>query len=184
MQYKHIQVGSYNIHVFDDVFTLHEREKFYSYFSSSAFKLGWGDSVELHEQGKKYLHSKYTAEDIQKSNFISVLDQKNNLDLNKLLTGMAVTGAVVNLSTPAYSYVSHGHNQKLSMLYYANLRWQEDWAGETMFFSEDLKDVLFTSPYTPGRIIIFDNPLPHSMRAQSMSGPQYRFTFAAFLDSV
>ena len=184
MQYKHIQVGKYNIHILDDVFTLSEREWFYMFFSKSMFKLGWEDSIELHEKHKQYLYSEYASQDVNNSKFFTTLHGKQYAEINHIFQDKKPTLSVVNLSTPAYSYLAHSHSEKLSLLYYANLRWQENWAGETMFFSEDLKDVVFTSPYTPGRIVIFDNPLPHSIRAQSMEGPQYRFTFASFLEPV
>lgn len=182
MKYTHHQINKYNIHVFDDVFTWHERENFYKFFSDSMFKIAWGDSVEIHEQHKKFLYSSYSDNDIVNSGFVSALQQKQYVEIEDVLSQKTLKTAVVNLSTPANSYQAHSHTEKTSMLYYANLRWQEEWAGETMFFSEDLKDIVFTSPYVPGRIILFDNPLPHSIRAQSMAGPQYRFTFASFWD--
>lgn len=182
MKYTRHQLGKYNLHVFDDVFTLREREKFYLFFSGSMFKLGWADSVEVHEQNKKFLYSDYSADDVAASRFFTTIQNKQDTLLNDLLNSRKLKTAIVNLSTPSNSYQAHSHDEGLSLLYYANLRWQEEWAGETMFFSEDLKDVVFTSPYTPGRIILFDNPLPHSIRAQSMAGPQYRFTFASFWD--
>jgi hypothetical protein len=182
MKHVHHKIGKYNIHTFDDVFLLNEREKFYMFFSGSMFKLGWGDSVEVHEQHKKFLHSNYSADDVSNSNFFTTIQNKQAPALHDLLNNRKLETAVVNLSTPSNSYQAHTHDEGLSLLYYVNLRWQEEWAGETLFFSEDLKDVVFTSPYTPGRIILFDNPLPHSIRAQSMAGPQYRFTFASFLE--
>ena len=182
MKYAHRQVGKYNIHVFDDVFTLHEKENFYKFFSNSMFKIGWADSVELQDQNKLFLHSSYSPADVLNSGFVDALRNKQHAELNAVLNQKTLKTAVVNLSTPANSYQAHSHQEGLSVLYYANLRWQEEWAGETMFFSEDLKDVVFTSPYVPGRIIVFDNPLPHSIRAQSIAGPQYRFTFASFWD--
>ena len=182
MKYVKHQIGKYNVHVFDDVFTLREKENFYKFFSNSMFKIGWGDSIELHEQHKKFLFSDYSGSDVVNSGFVDALKHKQCVELNAILNKKTLKTAVVNLSTPANSYQAHSHEEGLSMLYYANLRWQEEWAGETMFFSEDLKDVVFTSPYVPGRIIVFDNPLPHSIRAQSIAGPQYRFTFASFWD--
>jgi hypothetical protein len=64
------------------------------------------------------------------------------------------------------------------LLYYVNLEWREGWHGETLFFQENLKDVAFTSVYTPGRLIAFDAKIPHTIRPQSHIAAQYRFTLA------
>ena len=34
--------------------------------------------------------------------------------------------------------------------------------------------------YVPGRLLMFDGTEPHSIRPQSFSGPQYRFTVSVF----
>ena len=34
--------------------------------------------------------------------------------------------------------------------------------------------------FTPGRIIIFNGTVPHSIRPQSFNAPQYRFTVSTF----
>ena len=46
----------------------------------------------------------------------------------------------------------------------------------------DKKDIIYTSPYTPGRIIVFDATIPHAIRPQSVIGPKFRFTLASFFD--
>jgi hypothetical protein len=67
-------------------------------------------------------------------------------------------------------------------LYYVNLEWRDGWYGETFFYSDDLKDVAFTSLYVPGRILLFDGDIPHAIRPQSVAGPKYRITISTFFD--
>jgi hypothetical protein len=50
-----------------------------------------------------------------------------------------------------------------------------------LFFSESMKDIVFASPYTPGRIIAFNAKIPHAIRPQSTLASHYRFTFALVL---
>jgi hypothetical protein len=64
------------------------------------------------------------------------------------------------------------------VLYYVNLEWQDGWHGETLFYDESLKNIVFASPYIPGRIVVFDGSIPHTIRPQSYIASHYRFTFA------
>ena len=38
------------------------------------------------------------------------------------------------------------------------------------------KDILESSPYVPNRAIIFDGEIKHTIKAQNIMGPSYRFT--------
>ena len=85
---------------------------------------------------------------------------------------------VINLSTPSDVNYVHTHPEDKILLYYVNAEWREGWHGETQFYSEDLKQIQFSSPYTPGRLILFNANIPHTIRPQSIIGPQFRFTLA------
>jgi len=86
----------------------------------------------------------------------------------------------VNLSTPTDCHWAHTHKDHTVLLYYVNKHWKHDWAGETMFFNDDLSEVAYASVYKPGRIIVFDGEIPHSVRPQSSIAPNYRFTLSLF----
>ena len=76
----------------------------------------------------------------------------------------------------------HSHPEKLAILYYVNLDWEDGWHGETLFYNESGKEIVFASPYTPGRVIVFDASIPHTIRPQSVIGPKFRFTLSIFFD--
>jgi Rps23 Pro-64 3,4-dihydroxylase Tpa1-like proline 4-hydroxylase len=78
-------------------------------------------------------------------------------------------------------YYAHTHGEDKVLLYYINMEWKEGWHGETQFYSDDLKEVKYTSPYTPGRLILFDGKIPHTMRPQSIIAPKFRFSLSMFL---
>jgi len=66
-------------------------------------------------------------------------------------------------------------------LYYPNLHWEDGWEGETRFFNKHNRDeIVYTSVYKPGRIILFDGEIPHQIGTQSITGPKYRFTIGVF----
>ena len=71
----------------------------------------------------------------------------------------------------------------LSVLYYINLDWRDGWHGETLFYNpNNLKEIIYTSLYIPGRIILFDGSIPHAIRPQSIKAPKFRFTLSLFFD--
>ena len=86
----------------------------------------------------------------------------------------------INAVKPGDYYYTHTHlDGVISILYYINLDWRHNWAGETIFYKENMREVDFTSPYIPGRFILFDNE-PHTIRPQAVIGPAFRFTMALF----
>ena len=66
---------------------------------------------------------------------------------------------------------------------FVNLDWRDGWHGETLFYNPDnLKEIVYTSLYIPGRIILFDGSIPHAIRPQSVKAPKFRFTLSLFFD--
>jgi hypothetical protein len=166
------------IEVYDNLFDLNYKSKIYNCVKGSFFKIGWPDSNEF---GKNYdfIHSDYSKEDIDKLEFFKKLENTPVIDHIKNLEYKLTR---VNLSTPSDANFIHAHGHKLAILYYVNLDWQDGWHGETIFYDEYGKDIIFTSPYTPGRIIVFDPTIPHAIRPQSTIAPKFRFTLASFFD--
>lgn len=171
------------IFVFDDVFEMAWRRKTFMFLLRSHFTIGWPDQEDPHNAQHLYLHSRYTMEDVAQ---IRILEEAFKDDkIKSLLENKALDpniGATVNLSVPTDTYFAHPH-KNTTLLYYPNPQWKEEWAGETLFFNEEVSEVVYTSIYKPGRVIIFDGGIPHSLRPQSKLAPQYRLTFALFFDS-
>ena len=59
-----------------------------------------------------------------------------------------------------------------------NIEWGLNHGGETVFYEEDRREVVYINPYKPGRICIFDGSIPHCAKPQALIGPKYRFTIA------
>lgn len=177
-QTYNLELGK-RIDVFDNVFPLNWRISAFNFVSKSLFQLGWSDSsIPERKPHDSYIHSKWTLEDVQRSGILDYIKEP----ITDLLDGLSLIRAVLNLSTPSDVNYTHTHPEKKVLLYYANLEWGEGFHGETQFWSEDLKRVQYTSLYTPGRLILFDAAIPHTIRPQSIIAPQFRFTLALIYD--
>lgn len=167
------------IQIFDDILPLSMRAKIYDASIRSNFSLlGWTDSgvPERHAHNLSFF-SVWSDEMLQQIGLIpalasSVISPFRDYKLSK---------TVLNLTTPSDIYWAHAHPEEKVLLYYVNQEWQEGWHGETQFYSENLKEVKYTSPYTPGRFILFDGSIPHTMRPQSIIAPKFRFSLSMFL---
>ena len=167
------------IRVYDDLFNSEERSNFYQFASNSYFRLGWEDSTQQEKQKYKYLHSIYSSDDV---NNLGIIDAIKKTEAVQELNGYTISHCVLNLSTPADSNFIHTHQEDKVLLYYVNLEWHDGWHGETLFFTENHKNIAFASPYTSGRLIAFDANIPHTIRPQSHLANVYRFTLAIVLN--
>jgi hypothetical protein len=89
---------------------------------------------------------------------------------------------VTNLTTAGDVHYSHSHPGQIVFLYYVNLEWKDGYAGETLFYNNDISEVIGTSNFTPGRCVIFDGDIPHTIRAQSSIAPEHRFTISVMFN--
>lgn len=169
------------IDVFDDVFDMQFMADTYLYATMSNYKIGWGDTIDFNDQIHKFLHASYTADDV---NALGILNKLDGTPIASLVEGLDLTKAIVNLSVPSDSYFAHVHPESKVILYYVNTKWQDGWFGDTMFYADNGKDIVFASPYTPNRVIVFDGQVPHAIRPQSQTAPHYRFTLALIFDKV
>lgn len=167
------------IKIFDNVVSAHNRNEIYSAVRYSKFSIGWGDSNLLETQQYQFLAARFEDEkrlELVKRVFIEG-------PLADELSGLSLVKSFVHLATPADSFFSHTHDQSKVLLYYVNPVWQDGWHGDTIFYEENCKDIRFCSPYTPGRCILFDGHIPHSLRPQSVIGPKYRFSLVMFFEN-
>lgn len=165
--------------VYDDIFDSHYRDVIYSFAQHSKFVIGWADNNIVEKQANRFIHSVFSEDDVDR---LGILKKIAVLPAAKELEGYTLNKTILNLSTAADTNYTHTHPEDKVLLYYVNLEWFDGWHGETLFFSEDHKDVVYASPYTPGRLIAFDAKIPHTIRPQSHIATQYRFTLSLFLN--
>lgn len=167
------------IAIYDDLFTLQERLEFFNFANKSYFTIGWADSIDPGQEKYKFLHSNYSQQDI---NNLGIIEKLKNSEAASELDGYVLSKTILNLSVPSDVNFVHAHPESKVLLYYVNLSWQEGWHGETLFFNEAGKDIVFANAYTPGRLIAFDASIPHTIRPQSYVAEHYRFTLSLFLN--
>ena len=178
----HYLENNKQIDVFDGVFPLDWRLNAYNFCRDSYFKIGWSDGEVPERKSHDYfLHSQFNQQDIDT---LGILQYFNNTKINKLFDGLAISKSILNLSVPSDVHYTHTHQEKKIALYYVNLEWRDGWHGETHFYSEDLTSIQFSTPYTPGRLIIFDANIPHTIRPQSTVAPHHRFTLTVIYDNL
>ena len=172
-----------SIYVFDNFVSKAKQTFYYDYIIKSYFKIGWEDLEEFDKRGYPCLHSSYTRQNVDQLELIPNLKKyakktpfKNIINENNYIKCM------VNLSKPADPNFTHCHPKQVVCLYYANLNWHPNFAGETLFYTEDQKEIRYGSSYTPNRLVIFDGEIPHTIRAQNITGPNYRFSISLFFN--
>ena len=47
---------------------------------------------------------------------------------------------------------------------------------------DNINNIAYTTPYIPGRFILFDGSIPHTIRPQSSKAPKFRFTISIFFE--
>lgn len=166
------------IRIYDDVLNLEMRQRVLQFAMKSQFIIGWSDSTIDDSMRYKNLHSVWSTEDNEKLGFI---DRLMKSEVGHEFVGHRIEKCILNLSTASDINFWHAHPEDKVVLYYVNLEWNDGWHGETLFYDESLKNIELATPYTPGRITVFDAKIPHSIRPQSGLATQYRFTLATIL---
>ena len=171
-----------NIEIYDDTVPFTERSAFYMCAQNSLYKIGWEDRDEYDKKAFPCLHSSYSPDDLTKMNILPFIEKIfKQSKFKKNFHFKSITKALINLSKPGDIHYNHVHAGNIGILYYINLDWKPEWCGETLFWDKDEKEIIYTSPYKPGRFIIFDaQNIPHTLRPQSYVGPAYRFTLSIF----
>lgn len=166
------------IKVFDNILDFETRLKALSFFQKSYFRTdGWQDVDDYNYKNNVLIHSTFNEED---DKLVGILNKiRNTKELNNL-NNLTHYKSVVNLSLSTDFYFPHTHEDSVVVLYYANMQWQHHWHGETIFYDDKVEEIIFTSVYKPGRIIIFDGSIPHTLRPQSVAAHHHRFTYSMF----
>jgi SM-20-related protein len=89
--------------------------------------------------------------------------------------------AYVNNSVYGDMYYAHrdcsAHRKHVTALYYANLEWQPDWGGETVFYNDENDAEVVVSP-KPGRVVVARGAILHRGTVPTRACYEERFTIA------
>jgi SM-20-related protein len=67
--------------------------------------------------------------------------------------------------------------RELTALWYLCERWDTEWGGETLFYSDDGDAEIAISP-RPARLLLFDGAIRHAGKPPNRNCPIGRYTFA------
>ena len=89
--------------------------------------------------------------------------------------------AYVNNSVYGDMYYVHrdcsAHRRHVTALYYANLEWQPDWGGETIFYNDENEAEMVVSP-RPGRVVVARGAILHRGTVPTRACYEERYTIA------
>jgi len=160
------------IRVYDDVFSYQERRNLFCFFRNSLYKSDGGDNFS-----ENHIYSNFSNLDVDNSgiknseNFKTIIDSFD-------LSNKEVKQIRVNLTTPAEKNKIHADGFGTTLLYYANLEWELDWGGHTLFLDETLQEARYVCFYKPGRVVVFDGSIPHMIMTPSNLCSTSRYSFA------
>ncbi len=166
-----------NFSVYDDAVPYNVQNGIMDFSAHSKLRLGWKDH-DFHELGDVNLFSEWSEDDLVASGLWEHMEKC--IQQTTWFTNSKFSRCILNLVRPNDVHLIHSHGYDQVVLYYVNLEWRDGWYGETLFYSEDTRDVVFTSPFVPGRMILFDGNIPHAIRPQSVAAPKYRWTISTF----
>ena len=165
------------IEIFDNEVPFDDMQYIYNYVKNSNFRIGWQDRDDKNAAN---LFSAYTKEEAEKSFLIKNLKKVSEKSKFRINIDN-FEQCIVNLSKCGDYYFNHTHGETIVLLYYVNLEWKDGYAGETIFYDNSLINAESVVSFVPGRIVIFDGTIPHTIRPQSTYGPDYRFTISYFV---
>ena len=179
MKHKRVKLSTGVVDVYDEVVPKHVAINVNNFLMyECAYFVGWEDRPGKDPNLYSTLPHAVTIPDELMSNLLS------RPEFEKRVERLQRKKTVVNLSTASSIHHVHAHpGDELVVLYYPNLEWQDHWEGETMLFAED-GEIEMTNKYTPGRILVFDAKVPHTIRAQSADGPPFRFSISIFYEKM
>ena len=173
-------INNYKLYIEDSAFSRAFQESFYTYAATTDnFQLGFGDTNVVERLQYKY----YTANmDGQALVDTKLFDELYKTEIGSLTKDKQLKRATINSSTASQVNFPHTHPNEMSLLYYINLDWKPEWAGETLFYNEAESEIEFASIYKPNRLMLFEGEIPHSLRCQSFQAPEYRLSLAMFFE--
>jgi len=165
--------------IFDNVFGISAQTRIFENLLSLNYFLGWNDRED--KNNYRYLYSQLDINWLNHLGFFQSVENKDLYDFleNKNFNPQKI---VVNVSVPGYFYVPHSHPSWYALVYYANLEWEEHWAGETLIYNGAGKEANICVPYTPNRVLLLDKDIPHALRPPTFSAPFYRFSISIFFE--
>lgn len=172
------KIDNKELHIEDNFFNWSFHNWLYSYVAQlNNYAIGFGDTDVFDRAAHQYMTADFAVQHLEETNLFKHIYKTK---IGESLKDKQLSKATINTTTPGQANFPHAHHNMMVLLYYINLDWKPEWAGETVFYNNSIDDIGFMSIYKPNRGILFDGDLPHSIRCQSNIGPTYRFSLSMF----
>jgi hypothetical protein len=178
---KLVEINNKRIEIFDNVFSLVERDTLHDYAVSVPYRLSRLSSELPQQRSYPTLKADVSISDLIKLNFFNPtvlsLIKDNNLRFLQ---------SYINLGTCGDTYFYHidsSCSTDKTLIYYVNVDWPFEWEGETHFSNEELDDIVYSSAFKSGRVLFFDATIPHKSSQPSYGAKTFRYTLAIKLTS-
>ena len=96
---------------------------------------------------------------------------RRHLNASKVLVNSIRSGDV------SFVHKDSDKDSEYSVLVYVNPLWEEDWAGETIFYDTQSEPVTAVS-FRPGRVVIFPSKVLHRAGIQMSTCQDFRYTLS------
>ena len=169
------------IEIYDNTLSENVRSNIYLLAITANYQIGWDDTSVFEHRQFPCLHHALTKNEWAQ---LDMINEIQDHDLRNKLKKLSFVSATINLAVPSSIQFPHSHNEKTVLLYYINPEWQNEYYGETLFYDDYSDEIIQSSKYKPGRIVLFDGKTPHSIRPSSHIAPQYRFTLFIGFDEM
>lgn len=171
--------------VYDNIFSLHDCLDIYILIGGLPY---FRTNIDLPLAGTSDIDTKFVSNIGSNDRLGQMLFEKYIKNIDELpIADARIMNQYINYSTPGTVDRLHADatsfhiDPTYTILQYANFRWEVDWHGQTVFYDDDHKEIVFSSVVKPGRVIVFDSTIPHSATAPSKLSEYPRFTIATKL---
>ena len=169
------------IEIYDNTLSENVRSNIYLLAITAKYQIGWDDTSVFEHRQFPCLHHTLTKNEWAQ---LDMINEIQDHDLRNKLKKLSFVSATINLAVPSSIQFPHSHNEKTVLLYYINPEWKNEYYGETLFYDDYSDEIIDSSKFMPGRIVLFDGRTPHSIRPSSHIAPQYRFTLFISFDEM
>jgi Rps23 Pro-64 3,4-dihydroxylase Tpa1-like proline 4-hydroxylase len=177
---ENFSVDNKDITVIDDVFLMTERERIFCGLKNQLFHIG----NQITTDPDSFLFITKPSEDFfDKDNPFFFEKIKQNLTKLYPNYNFSLKRAIGICWTKSNKIAIHGDwhvDDQITILYHANYDWNTDWGGENFFYNDNATQISQAVQYVPGRVIVFDSRIPHSVC--TINEKKLRFTISLFLN--
>jgi hypothetical protein len=182
---KTVDYQGKKIFIYENAFDQRENFKLYDIIINSQFTR---TNIDVYFLNNLDRDAKWWHLIDPKSELSTLINPKYMSRIDKInWDNVAITSQYINYGTSNTVDVLHADdvtdsaNQSYTILHYANHRWNINWHGETIFYSDDCQEVIHSQIIKPGTLVIFDSRIQHSAVPCTIAAEHPRFTIATKL---